>query len=231
MGEAVVKSPRPDGGTQKPLDHETVVTACLDHIDTYGVEHLTMRGLGVRLGVEAMSIYRYTPGRESLIDATVSYVLRGVYHEMTQRRWPSWSAYARHLAHTMRQVALQHPALFSRIASRHDHVGLLLPPLSDLPLAEDLLWTLRDHGMDDREASSVYRALSQFLLGHLLLEAAGRDTTRPGTPRIHLDVREVSPEVWRLRARMREVDEQLRFDSDLEALLRELEACVECSDG
>jgi len=222
----------PDAGIPAPLKRGVVVTACVDFIDAHGVDRLTMRGLGLRLGVKAMSIYRYTSGRESLLQGAVAHVLGDVYHEMTQRRWPSWSAYARHLARAVRRVAIQHPQLFPVMAAPPTDAGFLCPPLSHLPLVEDLLWTLRDHGLSDRQATTVYRDLSQFLLGSLLLETAPRREPRTLRPAATNEAEgDLSPAIRRLHDLMVSTDERVQFEHELDALLERLHASVECSDA
>ena len=54
------------------LDRERILQAAIDFIDEHGLAALTMRRLGASLGVEAMALYRYVPGREDLLDGVVS---------------------------------------------------------------------------------------------------------------------------------------------------------------
>ena len=54
-----------------PLDRTRIVNAAVAFIDAEGLAGLTMRRLGATLDVEAMSLYRYVPGREELLDAVV----------------------------------------------------------------------------------------------------------------------------------------------------------------
>ena len=49
------------------LTRERVVEAALRLIDAEGEEALTMRRLGSELGVEAMSLYEYTAGKDKLL--------------------------------------------------------------------------------------------------------------------------------------------------------------------
>ena len=46
-------------------------SGALELIDERGVEALSMRGLGSRLGYEGMALYRYVDGRENLLEAVV----------------------------------------------------------------------------------------------------------------------------------------------------------------
>ena len=61
--QAASELTRPTG-----LDRERILQAAIDFIDESGLAALTMRRLGASLGVEAMALYRYVPGREDLLD-------------------------------------------------------------------------------------------------------------------------------------------------------------------
>ena len=68
--------PLPDdrGTSGRPgLDRRRVLDAAVEFLDEHGIGDLTMRR--AHLGVEAMALYRYVPGRESLIDGVVETVM------------------------------------------------------------------------------------------------------------------------------------------------------------
>ncbi len=54
---------------RKGLSKKAVVDAAFALADSDGLEALTMRRLGARLGVEAMSLYNHVPSRRELLDA------------------------------------------------------------------------------------------------------------------------------------------------------------------
>ena len=54
----------PPGVPRRPLDQMRILRAAVEFIDVNGLGKLTMRRLGAHLGVEAMALYRYVPGRE-----------------------------------------------------------------------------------------------------------------------------------------------------------------------
>jgi len=53
----------------KGLSRERVVATALELLDEEGLAKLSMRRLGERLGVRAMSLYRYVANKEELLDA------------------------------------------------------------------------------------------------------------------------------------------------------------------
>ena len=163
-------SPRPP---RRPLDQALIIREAVRFIDESGRELLTMRRLGARLGVEAMALYRYLPGREALLDAVVEAVMDELYDAtMTGEYTSSWQEYLQQLAHGVRALALAHPRIFPLVASRPPAAPWLRPPLRSLRWVEDFLTGLAHHGFNDADSVQAYRAFSTFLLGHLLLESA-----------------------------------------------------------
>ena len=157
----------------KGLDREVIVRAALDSIDRKGSQGLTMRGLALDLGVEAMSLYRYVAGREDLLEAVVAVLLADLV-DLDEQLGRTWQGYLQNLAHAVRRIAVEHPAAFPLVATRHPAAPWLRPPLRNLELVDDFLSTLSGFGFTDQQVVSTYRAFSGFLLGNLLLEAAVR---------------------------------------------------------
>jgi TetR/AcrR family transcriptional regulator, tetracycline repressor protein len=157
----------------KGLDRDVIVQAALDSIDRNGSQGLTMRGLAQDLGVEAMSLYRYVAGREDLLEAVVAVLLADLSN-VDEQLGKTWQGYLQGLAHAVRRIAIEHPAAFPLVATRHPAAPWLRPPLRSLELVEDFLSTLSGFGFTAEQAVGTYRAFSSFLLGNLLLEAAVR---------------------------------------------------------
>ena len=143
-------------------------------MDEEGLPGLTMRRLGQRLDVEAMSLYRYVPGREDLLDRMVEEIIREMHDDDDVLDTPrdGWQDFLQRLAHGVRRVALNHPKAFPLVASRPAEAPLLRPPLRSLDWVEAFLNGLKMEGFDDDSAVGAYRAFSSFLLGHLLLEVS-----------------------------------------------------------
>jgi AcrR family transcriptional regulator len=157
-----------------PLDRDRIVAAAIGFIDEFGLPGLTMRRLGGILGVEAMSLYRYVPGRESLLDAVVEAVVdeMRVDGAVLDEPQDGWQDFLQRMAHGIRRVALAHPRAFPLVASRPAEAPWLRPPLRSLTWVESFLGGLTGEGFSDEAAVVAYRAFTSFLLGHLLLEVA-----------------------------------------------------------
>ena len=170
-GDADVVAGREPPSRRQPLDRERIVAAAISFIDEFGLPGLSMRRLGAMLGVEAMSLYRYVPGRENLLDAVVGSILdeMAVDEEVLDSPRHGWQDFLQRLAHGVRRVALAHPRAFPLVASRPTEAPWLRPPLRSLDTVESFLSGLVQEGFTDDAAVAAYRAFTSFLLGHLLL--------------------------------------------------------------
>lgn len=167
--DAAAELTRPPG-----LDRDRILQAAIEFIDEHGLAALTMRRLGARLGVEAMALYRYVPGREDLLDGVVDRVVETLFDggddDLYIDGHSGWQDYLMRLGHGVRRIALAHPAIFPLIASRPPAAPWVRPPLRSLRMVESFFATLSEGGFSDPAAVAAYRAYSSFLLGHLLLE-------------------------------------------------------------
>jgi len=59
--------PEPGAGPRTRLNRDRVLRAAVDLADETGIDALSMRRLGERLGVEAMSLYNHVAGKEELL--------------------------------------------------------------------------------------------------------------------------------------------------------------------
>ena len=70
MGPAATKRAKSRRRTES-LGLPEVRRTATELLDEVGVEGLSMRALGARLGVEAMSLYHHVPNKEALLDEVV----------------------------------------------------------------------------------------------------------------------------------------------------------------
>jgi AcrR family transcriptional regulator len=158
---------------QRRLDQALILRAAVSFIDQHGRERLTMRRLGASLGVEAMALYRYVPGRDELLDGVVEVVMDELYVRTIGRERPAtWQEFLQQMAHGVRAISMEHPKIFPLVASRPPAAPWLRPPLRSLRWVEGFLEGLDHYGFSPGESVRVYRSFSTFLLGHLLLESA-----------------------------------------------------------
>jgi AcrR family transcriptional regulator len=217
--------------TRVPLDRDRIVAAAIGYIEAHGLPSLSMRKLGAELGVEAMALYRYVPGREDLLDAIVESIIDEMYadEDVLQSPQHGWQDYLQRLAHGVRRVALAHPRAFPLVASRPPEAPWLRPPLRSLRWVESFLQALTSEGFSDAAAVAAYRGFTGFLLGHLLLEVSGLgadvgplDVYDEGTgdsPRLDLAN---YPSVERMSEALSEDQSAAEFEESLEDLLERL---------
>lgn len=225
---AVVQGRKPPSA-RIPLDRGRILAAAITFIDDEGLPGLTMRRLGRSLGVEAMSLYRYIPGREELLDGVVDTIINEIYDDEDILDSPrhGWQDYLQRLAHGVRRIALTHPKAFPLVASRPPEAPWLRPPLRNLKWVESFLDGLITEGFSDTAAVAAYRAFTSFLLGHLLLEVSGL-----GADVGPLDVLDdgedeskslsAFPHVQRLHGALAEDHSAVEFEESLENLLERI---------
>ena len=222
-----------DAVRREPLDRHRILLAAVEFIDEKGLRALTMRRLGDRLGVEAMSLYRYVPGKDNLLDGVVETVIDGLYGDpqVHMSAEHGWQDYLQRLAHGVRTIALDHPQVFPLIATRPPAAPWVRPPLRSLRWMENFLETLTACGFDDDAAVAAYRAFSSFLLGHLLLEVSAQgadigpvEEKDPSTP-AGADLGSY-PRLRALRSALSQDHSAEEFEQSLESLLDRLESTL-----
>lgn len=225
-GDAAVVAGQEAPSVRQPLDRRRIVEAAVGYVDEFGLPGLSMRRLGSILGVEAMSLYRYVPGRENLLDAVVESILGEMDHDDDILAAPQdgWQDFLQRLAHGVRRVALAHPKAFPLVASRPTEAPWLRPPLRSVRTVEAFLAGLISEGFSDAAAVSAYRAFTSFLLGHLLLEVSALgadvgplDTMDDGESRNDRTLEH--PTVDRLSTALAEDHSAVEFEEALEELL------------
>jgi AcrR family transcriptional regulator len=219
---------KPQPSARVPLDRDRIVAAASGFIEEHGLPQLSMRKLGAELGVEGMTLYRYVPGREALLDALVETIVDEMYldDDVLQTPVHGWEDYLQRLAHGVRRIALSHPRAFPLVASRPPEAPWLRPPLRSLRWVETFLHGLTSEGFSDKAAVEAYRGFTSFLLGHLLLEVStlGADVgpldvlDEEASAAQHGTVAEF-PLVKRMSSQLAEDHAAIEFEDSLENLL------------
>lgn len=170
-----------DRGRYGRLSRERVLAAALELVDREGLSALSMRRLGAELGVEAMALYRYAAGKDSLLDGLVE----ALYLELEERltggadataQQPTdsgasgWRAELQRIARALYDVCLAHPQVVPLVSTRMMAVPLARRPLAVLREHERILLLLRKAGFDDARAASVFRAYTAWVLGYVSVE-------------------------------------------------------------
>jgi AcrR family transcriptional regulator len=154
---------------EEPLsgDVDRVLEAALRLVDAEGLEALTMRRLAQDMGIEAMSLYRYTPTHDALVGALAETV-------MSQLAVPEpsfeWQSQLRAIAHDFRRLTLLHPNVVPILVTRPLLTPLAFRPLRALRYLERFLQLLTNAGFAITDILPISRSFFGFLYGHVLTE-------------------------------------------------------------
>jgi AcrR family transcriptional regulator len=150
-------APETDEELPRTLTRERVVAEALTLIAQEGVEALTMRALGARLGVVPGALYRHVRSKEQLQDLIVDGVLAEVDCDVDHAL--PWTEQIKALAHRLRKVLENHPGVAGLLKTR-DPLG----PHS-LALAEAFLLPLHHARFSHREAGHAFFLILDYTIG------------------------------------------------------------------
>lgn len=146
-------------GPARSVTVEQVVDAALALADEQGLGAVTMRAVADRVGVSAMSLYTYVPGKPELLDLMVD----TSYARMDREPWDdaSWRARLTSVATANRTLLVAHPWL-TEVAA------LSRPPLGPGVMAkyEHELAALDGTGLSDIETDAALTYLLGFVQSH-----------------------------------------------------------------
>jgi AcrR family transcriptional regulator len=159
-------------GPRPRLDVDAVVGEAIALADEQGLAAVTMRALAARLGVSAMTLYGYVPGKEELLDL----MLDALYAGMERAPWAAgagWRERARVVAAANRALFAAHPWAAA--------VSTVRPPLGPGLMAkyEHELAVFEGAGLGDVERDSALSFLLAFVRG--IAAAAAEAAGAPGT--------------------------------------------------
>lgn len=130
--------------------------AAIELLDAEGMEQLSMRKLGAKLGAGATSLYRHVHNKDELIEILVDVVYGEV--EVPDVVGDHWRAAAAVTARSVRAMILRHP-----------WIGPVLGQASFGPnvveLSEKLLAVLMTAGFDAVEADQAMNVLLAYVIG------------------------------------------------------------------
>jgi AcrR family transcriptional regulator len=142
-----------------PLNREVVLSAAIELADEAGIEGLTMRALGQRLGVEAMTLYYHVGRKDDLLGAITDAVIGEFVLPAPNGDWKA----------ELRRAAISaHETL-----SRHRWAAQLVlsgpgPATARLRHMNAILGCLRGAGFSADLTDHAYHALDSHIMGFTL---------------------------------------------------------------
>ncbi|MFG3257330.1 TetR/AcrR family transcriptional regulator [Streptomyces sp. NPDC048172] len=158
---------RPRPRQREQLTREQIVSAAIELLDAEGVEALSMRKLGTRLGAAATSLYRHVAHKDELMELVVD----EIYGELEVRAPAGperWREAAAETAAGLRAMALRHPW----IAPELGQVGLVHVGPNAMRMASGLVAQFEAAGFPDDEKDQAMGVLTSYVLGTATTEAA-----------------------------------------------------------
>lgn len=168
--------PRGTRGPRGSLSLDEVVGAAVEIADAEGLAGVSMRKVAGRLGVTVMSLYRYVPGKEDLLDLMLE---MATPDPATLRDWPAdWRGRLTAYAQEMRTLLVGRPWMLDIPISTppmgpHNFawMDLALGALADTPLTEDdklgILVMVTGYVMNEaRQTVAMQRAVSRTGVGY-----------------------------------------------------------------
>ncbi|MEW9529875.1 TetR/AcrR family transcriptional regulator [Microbispora sp. NPDC049125] len=169
---------RSRGGRPAIVSKEKITMAALAVIDADGLENLSMRRVGERLGVEAMALYRHVPNKSAMLAAVVDHLTAGAAMEI-----PGGTAWTDALAgfgRRYREVLLLHPAAVPLLATHP-----VSPEVAEHLLGRILAAVELGGAVTLERVQLGFQSVAVFVLGHALAQVGtppGGDAAQSASP-------------------------------------------------
>lgn len=155
------------------ITRELVLDAAMRLVEKEGLDALTMRKLGDRLGTDPAMVYRLFAGKAELLEALADAVFAsagGEDHDTSTTGGAAaspgnWRELVRQMAHGIRSALLTHPTLIG--------VAVRRPPRGEATFRgiDAGLAVLLSAGLSEEDAAYGYQAVLFYALGLAVLEA------------------------------------------------------------
>ena len=150
------RQPKATTDPRPPLSRERVLRAAVDLADESGLDALTMRELGKRLGVEAMSLYNHVANKDDILDGILDLVVSEIDLPSGDVDW---------------RVAMRRRAVSAReVFARHSWASMLNDSRESsgpgrMYYFDWVIGTLRRAGFSIELAVHAFSALDSYVYG------------------------------------------------------------------
>jgi AcrR family transcriptional regulator len=153
----------PNAEPRARLNRERVLRAAIAMADAVGIESLTMRKLGVELGVEAMSLYNHVSNKTDLLDGMIDNVFAEIDLPTGEA---DWRTAMRRRAVSARKVLSRHRWAIGLMESRST------PGPATLHHHDAVIGILRGAGFSIEMTAHAFSALDSYIYGFALQESS-----------------------------------------------------------
>jgi AcrR family transcriptional regulator len=149
----------PDARPRARLSRERVLHTAMGLADQAGLDSLTMRRLGEKLGVEAMSLYNHVANKDDLLDGMVDIAFSEI--DLSSNA-ADWKATMRRRAMSARQMLARHPWAVGLMESR------ATAGPANLRHHDSVIGSLRKGGFSIEMAAHAYSLMDSYIYGFAL---------------------------------------------------------------
>lgn len=155
--------------TRSTLSPDDYVRAAMELADEAGIDSLTMRALGDRMGVDATAIYRHFPSKESLLDAMLDFILGEAANLEPTGATPRERILS--VAVNVRAAMRRHPNLAGAFALATGGFA------NGLTISRRMIAELRALGLTGEHLVRMYQSFEGFILGSSVFDTGGYPET------------------------------------------------------
>jgi AcrR family transcriptional regulator len=193
------------------LSRELIATEAMALVDEGGLDALSFRALGKRLGCEAMSLYHYFPSKQHLMDALVSICLA---ETPVPPPGAPWRERMKTLCLRYRETAVRHagfaPVLFTHRLNHADGLAWL----------DKVVGIFDSPDIDNARRAVLFRVMGYYLTGASLDEALGYAKGPSAADPVPIDVAKRDyPNIMGIGAHFGRENHDAFFEEGLELLL------------
>lgn len=142
------------------VSRDAIVAAALEILDSYGLADLSMRRIADALGVQAATIYWHYANKQTLLAGVSDAILAEQLPPLSDDVADGLGEWARDL----REVLLAHRDAAELVAAT------LAVGLGERVPDDDAVSLLMDAGWPEADAQRATRAITHFVLGHVMTE-------------------------------------------------------------
>jgi AcrR family transcriptional regulator len=153
---------KPSRRRRAPLTRERVLRAAMALADDGGHEALTMRNLGKKVGVEAMSLYNHVANKDDILDGLVDIVFGEI--DVPAPGHVDWKTAMRRRAISVREALKRHRWAVGLMEGRMN------PGPASLRNHDALMGCLREAGFSFRAAVHAMSVMDAYIYGFALQE-------------------------------------------------------------
>ncbi len=154
---------------REPLTRGRIIEAAMAFADENGLEALSMRKLGARLGVEAMSLYNHVDNKDDIYDGMIDCVFASI---PLPDEDADWKDAIRSVGMAAMDAFTLHPWTVSLLMAR----GTSGP--AALRFTDRIIGIFTNAGFSDEDAHHAWQMLASHTMGYAFQQIANPDPAR-----------------------------------------------------